>query len=469
MTPDEQSRQVSRWLRAPADASPDAEIDLGPLADFADLASADPALLKSIETASKAYRRQFAQIRALSEAQVQSQERLAAIGELTDLVVAVLDTPTTIDDMLETARTLTDSDMTLLATAPGVLDGAVRFRGGAGQLDDAAWQRVRGRAHGQDDGELAVHEGSRVVTTALSTRGAGATRLGAMGFARVAGEPYSTADLQLIDTVSAMLELGLTLHVIHAASVRRAALEHEHRIASQIAQATLATPPATVPGLDTVARSVPAHVSGGDFHVAVAAKEVLWFAAGDVSGKGLPAAIVMSRIVSTLRAAFAGGSVDDLSAVWTRLEDDLFDYLEQLGMFATIAFGYASTADRTVVVCNAGHSPVIEVGAQASAVPATAPPLGVLRGRAPEPQRIDLAGGSALVLASDGLAEQEDPSGELFGYDRFGAMCVELADLPAQTMVERMLTRVEEFTAGAARSDDQTVFVIRAETVDERG
>ncbi|MDZ8276589.1 SpoIIE family protein phosphatase [Microbacterium aquimaris] len=466
---DDRRRRVSRWLRAPEEPPPDAELDLGPLGEFADIASADPALLRSIATASKAYRRQFAQIRALSEAQVQSHERLAAIGELTDLIVEVLDTPAVFDEMLETARTLTGSDMTLLVAAPAVLDGGERIRGEAEDLDGLARARVRSRARGVDDEDLTVGEGGRLVTAPLSTRGDGGTRLGALGFARSGVDAYSTADLQLIDTVAAMLELGLTMHVMHQASVRRAALEQEHRIASQIAQATLAASPATVPGVELVARSVPAHVSGGDFHVSVAAPDVLWFAAGDVSGKGLPAAIVMSRAVGALRAAFAGGSPDDLPAVWRHLEEELFDYLEQLGMFVTLAFGYVRADDRTAVICNAGHSPVVEVAASVRMVPATAPPLGVIRGRAPEPSRIPLTHDTTLIVASDGLAEQEEPAGELFGYERFCTLCLDLAGLSTPDMVEEMFARVEEFAAGTARSDDQTVFALRAGASDEAG
>ncbi|MEJ1154496.1 ATP-binding SpoIIE family protein phosphatase [Microbacterium marmarense] len=464
--PTSRERTVADWLRSPGAIPRTSGPDLGPLQQFEELASGNPELLSSIATAAESYRRQFAKVGALAGALIEAQERLDAIGDLTDLVVRVLDTDSAFDSMLEVARDLTLSDAALLITPSETLPlTPERLSGDAGALGSALRARVTEAMVSGGPSSVSPHEDGRVATTTLGLRGArafGGETLGGLGFSRSRGEQFTTADLRLIDTIAGTIELGLSLHVMHESSLKRIAVAQEHRIASSIAQATLTAAAASMPGLDVASATVPAHVSGGDFHVTMESGGALWFAVGDVSGKGLPAAIVMTRTVSALRAAFAGASDRDLDVAWNYLLDDLFDYLEQLGMFVTLAFGYVDLDGNTVSVCNAGHSPMTHVKAGiASSVPATAPPLGIIRSLRPSRVQLPLDDESMLVIGSDGLTEQENSDGQMFGYDRFDELCSTLVETSSAGLVDAIFSHVDEFAQQHPRSDDQTAFVLK--------
>ena len=115
-----------------------------------------------------------------------------------------------------------------------------------------------------------------------------------------------------------------------------------------------------------------------------------------------------------------------------------------------------------VHVCNAGHSPVVSVAdGVASPIPASMPPIGVVRGRIGRTVAVPLGTGSVLVLGSDGLSEQQDPSGALYGYPRFGQQVSALAGLPVDEMGERLIADVVAFAKGAPPSDDRTLVLLK--------
>jgi serine phosphatase RsbU (regulator of sigma subunit) len=293
-----------------------------------------------------------------------------------------------------------------------------------------------------------------------------------MAVTRAAGPAFGTADVKLVAAVAAVVGGLINLTRLHRLEVARAQIEQEHQMASALAQAVLSADPPRLPGAEVYARCVPAHLAGGDFFTFVPQDGALWFAVGDVAGKGLPAAMIMTRAVAAIRNACATGRSNDPADVINEVNDELFGYLSDAGRFITIAVGRYRPGSGHVDICNAGHSPVAR--ADSSGVTVVAPttlPIGARPQASGCSTRLPFGEGDLLVLGSDGLAEQQDPAGHLFGYDRFldavgrAHRAISLGrrhdDAPAQ-VARRLFAEVALHAADTEPDDDCTLVVLRA-------
>lgn len=203
---------------------------------------------------------------------------------------------------------------------------------------------------------------------------------------------------------------------------------------------------------DVRAVSRPARAFTGDFYVTYRHDDRLWFALGDVSGKGINAAVVMAMIQEELehRISSCANAGCDPAVTMTRLHEFLRPLLPA-NKFASAVIGYAAD-DGRVVMANAGHpSPVIvRRDGATDLVESTGPVVGIL----PEARwrsSIHMLGrGETLVLYSDGVIEAESPDGTQFGMER----------LLAAARTDDILRAVEEHEKGT-RSDDLTLVVVK--------
>ena len=189
---------------------------------------------------------------------------------------------------------------------------------------------------------------------------------------------------------------------------------------------------------------------------------VLWFAVGDVAGKGLPAAIVMTRAVSAARVAFHTHADDDPAAALDAIGDELFDYLSGVGLFVTMAVGSYRPRSGVVHLANAGHSPLLSVARRGDlrhpAVDATD-----RRGARPEGSNTaDPAGAERPSGARLRRARRagEHSAGELYGYDRLLHRVEQWAQLTVNELGDGLMNDVDEHADGAPASDDRTLVVL---------
>ncbi|GGM08977.1 PP2C family protein-serine/threonine phosphatase [Nakamurella endophytica] len=377
------------------------------------------------------------------------QDRMTALRALTQINVESLGEAEADVRMLTEARTMTDSDTVVL-----VGDDTHLYAGPDPEAAAALVRLVRDQLAAPRQVPIAVTDGGATVVAVL--RQPDPFRR-ALGFARD-GWAFTTGDLQLVEAVMSATDMMQTLTRMHLEAVERAAIAQEHQAASSLAQAVLAQPLPRVDGVELFCSSMPASLAGGDFHVFAVVDGRLWFAVGDVAGKGLPAAIVMSRAVSATRVALRT-SLDPGAAV-AAVSAELYDYLGDVGVFVTLVVGVLDPADGTVRACNAGHSPVlVRQQGRVRPVAADTAPVGVLEIEDPTVTELRLAPGDALLVGSDGLAEQEDGAGELFGYVRLEQV---LAGGPssAEELGRQVLAAVAGHADGTAPSDDCTLVVL---------
>lgn len=219
-----------------------------------------------------------------------------------------------------------------------------------------------------------------------------------------------------------------------------------------------------VAGIDLAVQSRPAFQVGGDFYdFMVDSHGLLTCVVGDVSGKGMPAALLMTMMRTVLRGKtqeIAAAAPDQILACTNR---HLFADFSEVDMFATVFLCQYCARHHRLYYANQGHSPVIYRPAQGQAIllQADAPPLGILPESLAAPQTIDLKPGDLLVIGTDGFSEAEQHNGEMFGYERLLRRIDQLSALSASDVLAQLFQDVQDFAGGHPQSDDQTMMVLK--------
>ena len=205
--------------------------------------------------------------------------------------------------------------------------------------------------------------------------------------------------------------------------------------------------------LDFAAALISAKEVGGDLYDFYIREEKLFFCIGDVSGKGVPAALVMSVTQSLFRAISAHETSP--AKIVATMNDSMSENNEN-SMFVTFFCGVLDLATGVLRYCNAGHNPPMLGASKLHVVPNM--PLGVMPGMVFQEQETRLGYDDTLFLYTDGLTEAENASAEQFGEQRMEAVLGTKRD--AQALLDAMQQAVDDFVRDAPQSDDLTVLVI---------
>ena len=241
--------------------------------------------------------------------------------------------------------------------------------------------------------------------------------------------------------------------------LQRAALAREIEAASQVQRSLLPPPPP--PGFPIDAVNRPLGFVSGDFYDFYRREDgLIAFALGDVAGKGLDAALLMSKAVALFRHL---GKVErDPGIVLATMNDELCETASQ-GRFVTCVAGVFDEASGVVRIANAGHVPPLRL--VPDTVPlsyeATRPPLGILPGLDYPSEGVLLDGG-ALYVITDGLMECRDTAGREIGMDGVAQLLAPHCAGHACGQPDRLVAEVER--RGWSTRDDLTVLVISQST-----
>ena len=219
---------------------------------------------------------------------------------------------------------------------------------------------------------------------------------------------------------------------------------------------------ARIDGLDVVAQVQMAQEAGGDFFDFQELPDGrLYMVEADVSGKGLPAALLMSAARSVIRATASQGIGPH--QVLTRVNEQLYADLTEVSKFVTVFMGLYSPETRQLRYSNAGHSAAIyrPHDGVARIVEPDNPPVGVLDSYEYLEQSMEFETGDLLVVCSDGYLEATNAKGEMFGLRRMIEQVTALGDRPAQEIADALLAKVTEFAQGIRQFDDQSLVILR--------
>jgi phosphoserine phosphatase RsbU/P len=253
--------------------------------------------------------------------------------------------------------------------------------------------------------------------------------------------------------------------VIQQALEQRLRYEHLQRelgIARDIQMGMLPRSLDIGPEIDIAAGMSPAQEVGGDFYdVFPVGSDEYCITIGDVSGKGVPAALFMVRIMTLVRSELLIDQPVEhaLRNVNLRLCGE-----NPTSMFATLVVALVNRWTGAVRYVNAGHDPIL-FGGEDLAYRPLPPPLGILVGVSEDAEygvaSLALRPNDVLVLYTDGITEAMNPDYKLFGSDRLLACLSERPAASAQELADRINGAVGQFVAGAAQSDDLTWLILR--------
>jgi serine phosphatase RsbU (regulator of sigma subunit)/anti-sigma regulatory factor (Ser/Thr protein kinase) len=278
---------------------------------------------------------------------------------------------------------------------------------------------------------------------------------------RLSDQQYSTDDKKLLDNLAAQaapaLQVAELVRRQAAAAASRERIEQELRVATLIQQNFLPRELPDLPGWQVDAYYKPAREVGGDFYdfFRLDSGEVA-VVIGDVTDKGVPAAMVMAAARSVLRAS--GTRIVSPGDVLRRVNDLLVPDIPDR-MFVTCLYAVVDPVTGRLRFANAGHNlPFARTADGVVELRATGMPLGLLPGMEYEEVEAELAPGETLLLYSDGITEAHDPGREMFGTERLARHLEGRGADP----IDGLLTTLQRFTGeGWEQEDDITIVTLR--------
>jgi serine phosphatase RsbU (regulator of sigma subunit) len=284
-------------------------------------------------------------------------------------------------------------------------------------------------------------------------------------------DAFKKNDVQVLTLLASQaavaIENARLYETIRANEIR---LEKEIRFAQRVQVALLPTElPKRLKGVDVAARFEPAYELGGDLYDFLAPEpHSLVIAVGDVSGKGVPAALysafagelVRSRTFRRRYTSDRSSPAGVLASMNTILhERQLEPY------YCTLCYSLFDFKRRTVVFANSGLPyPVRCSGETVAQIVLPGVPLGSFAGSAYDEVSYDLAAGDVYVFCTDGVFEANDARGREFGIERMSEVVRESRQQPARVIVEEIFTAVADFRGEARAKDDMTVVALKINT-----
>jgi serine phosphatase RsbU (regulator of sigma subunit)/ketosteroid isomerase-like protein len=240
----------------------------------------------------------------------------------------------------------------------------------------------------------------------------------------------------------------------------RERIEQELLVAQRIQQASLPKEVPELEGWEITPYYQPAREVGGDFYdFHLLSEGKLGLVVGDATGKGVPAALVMSTTCGMLRLAAQGSSSP--GEMLQRVNEALFPYIPP-NMFVTCFYGILDPDSGTFTYANAGHDlPYLcHGGGDAEELRARGMPLGLMPGMRYEEKEIVLHASEAALFYSDGLVEAHDPKGEMFGFPRLSRLVADYGE--ERSLEEVLLEELYSFVGdGWEQEDDITLLTLQ--------
>ena len=277
---------------------------------------------------------------------------------------------------------------------------------------------------------------------------------------RLSEQAYSSDDRRLLDNLAAQaapaLRVGQLVREQQAEAATRQRFEQELEVARLIQQNFLPKELPDLPGWKIAAYYQPAREVGGDFYDVIPLPDGrIGFVVGDVTDKGVPAALVMSATRSVLRAS--AQRLIEPGIVLEHVNEHLCPDMPEK-MFVTCLYGVLDPETGHLRFANAGHDlPYVKTAAGIVELRARGMPLGLMPGMSYEEKEATLEPGDSVLLHSDGVVEAHDPERDMFGFPRLKDT---MANAPAdQGLIEWVLSELEAFTGPDLEQEDDITMV----------
>ena len=275
-------------------------------------------------------------------------------------------------------------------------------------------------------------------------------------------DAYSEDDLQVLGLLASHVAIIIEKVMLTEQLIEKKRLEGQLEVARQVQLELLPARDPQLEGYDISAYNFPTEEVSGDYYDWVQIyDDQIGLVIADVSGKGVPAALLMAFLRASLRAATHVGYSPHISMA--KVNYLLWESIER-NQFVTAFYGILDVTNKTLTYTNAGHNPpiLLKQNGDLSFIDRGSVPLGMFRDTRYHEYYLTTDPGDVLMLYTDGVTEANDPHGEEFGRDRLAQAVIANRQLGARELISAVYTEVLAWTGGRGATDDVTFFVIKA-------
>jgi phosphoserine phosphatase RsbU/P len=273
---------------------------------------------------------------------------------------------------------------------------------------------------------------------------------------------YTPDDLQVLLLLASQVAIIIEKVMLHEQLIEKKRLEGQLEVARQVQLELLPAHDPQLEGFDICAWNFSTEEVSGDYYDWVSIYEdQIGMVIADVSGKGVPAALLMAFLRASLRAAIHIGYAPHISMA--KVNYLLWESIER-NQFVTAFYGVLDASNKTLAYTNAGHNPPLLMDADGTArfIERGGLPLGMFRDTRYYEYYQAIEPGQLLVLYTDGATEAQGANGEEYGRDRLEAAVRASRHLSARELITAIQQDVLAWTDGRGASDDMTFFIVKA-------
>jgi serine phosphatase RsbU (regulator of sigma subunit) len=295
-----------------------------------------------------------------------------------------------------------------------------------------------------------------------SDRVIGLINLDSRAFAR----PFTPGDLDLLTVLANVAAIRIEQQRLALVEQQERIISRDLEQAAEIQRRLLPVSPPSIEGFDVAGYNLPCRTVGGDyFDFFTYPDGRMSFVLGDVAGKGMPAALLMTALKGGVQVLL-GEPPDDVPRLMGRLDRVVAANFPR-NRFVTLFFGLLDPKSGEMTYCNAGHNPPLLVragGGKIERLPSCGTILGIFPDMGYDARICQFNAGDVLTLFSDGVTEETNPAGEEFGEQQLIDLLMNDGRTDSGAIVGGISRAVTAWAAGAPAADDITVVVVRRTT-----
>ncbi len=280
--------------------------------------------------------------------------------------------------------------------------------------------------------------------------------------AKLSEKTYSQDDINLLMTVANQTAVAVENSLLYEKEKALTRVNEELKLAQDIQQRWLPKNPEGLDGFDIAGKNIPAQLVGGDYYDFIPVERGLMSVCiGDVSGKGLTAAMLMANLHAIVRSQSVSNPTP---SECVRQTNRLIFESSNDEMFITLFYGLLNLKEKSFAYTNGGHNlPMFfPAGKPMKTLDTEGLVIGVDRNSKYSMNKILFSPGDVLVMYTDGISEAFNAEEELYGEERLMAVVEKFRDLTSEKIIENILEDVRIYSGAAPVHDDMTIVVVKA-------
>jgi phosphoserine phosphatase RsbU/P len=272
---------------------------------------------------------------------------------------------------------------------------------------------------------------------------------------------FSEADVETLAFFADASAISIAHAMLHRELIDKRRMQHQLHIAQEVQARLLPDGPPEIEGYDIAGLSIASLTIGGDyFDYMQISPDDLGVVVADVSGKGIPAALIMATFRALFRTHAAGG--DGFVRGVQEVNRHLVEATETQA-FVTSVYGVLHRPTGRLTYTNCGHNPplLVSSGGDIVSLDSGGPPMGIFEEVKFEAGEVTLGPGDSLVLYTDGIVETANPRGDIFGIERLSDLVRRERHIDAQALIDEVVKATRRFSRSDAHQDDFTMVVLK--------